>query len=297
MIGHGSARTIPPGVTILAMHPPIHPALVLAFACAFLPAALHSQSVIYRETFGNSSATGSALGSISVNTSWKLYSHDTATDRTASRPVISPNATATGTSGLDNIGTGQNSTSTTNGIAYTEQPSMTYPYFFMTEGTAQAPINFDRTTHALSFEWYERNSNTTDGLRIAVRIGTSWYATNQLFTTEAGGGSATMLLQNFSFTDDGSAWRDLTFTAGTTSGGGAMSISSTARVQDLPEGNITGLGVFIPPHSNYVRFDNFTVLATAIPEPSSLALVTGLLALTGGLGRRRLRQVTGTTSL
>jgi hypothetical protein len=134
------------------------------------------------------------------------------------------------------------------------------------------------------------------GYRIAIQMDGNWYASatnlvqnNVIANAAAFASSGQQLVFNWS--NAASAWRNLTFVPGTTLAlGGAVG-------SDLPADPITAFGLYSDPvlDTNGVggvatrRWDTYTISATAIPEPSSVALV--LIGLGALVGLRRSRKV------
>ncbi len=129
-----------------------------------------------------------------------------------------------------------------------------------------------------SISFKVKNNIAEDFVRIAVRIGSDWFATDEAY----GVTSSSFTLREFEWTTAAAAWRDLTFEPGT-----ALSVASSARTSDLPSGSVDAFGLFIDPNAtNAVRFDDFTISAT-VPEPSTLTLLLGLGGLFAMVAARR----------
>lgn len=246
----------------------------LLLAAIALPLVARAQTVIYRETFGNNHGADTYLSNI--NTDWEAYrfvsgtlTNVTALDTGQGRIVSYNGGSPTN---LPNVNTGETTLSQSNG------------FIFINAGTGALiktnGYTIDRDAFsAISFTWTERDSPTDGGLRLAIQIGENWYASDALYKNE----SSSWALQTFNFTTAASAWRALTFTDT------ALSLSDTTLVSALPSGDIIGFGLYVFGTTANVRFDTFTVNATAIPEPSTLA-ITSLGFAFCALRRRRSRR-------
>lgn len=104
------------------------------------------------------------------------------------------------------------------------------------------------------------NANTADTVRLAIKIGALWYATEATYAMAVAlaspsdwTGAETKTL-NFEVT--AALWRDLTVTPGS-----ALTLAGAARGSNLPSGAITGWGVYSPaaPAGN-VRFRDMEMI-------------------------------------
>ena len=149
-----------------------------------------------------------------------------------------------------------------------------------------APINRS-VTEIASLSLASNNSNTAGSFRFAIRIdvgGTpTWYATDATYSQIDGGifnnFPTNGEIKTFTFTTEATAWRELTFTSGST-----LSLSGTTLDDPLPMGNLTAAGFYKNAATSTMRLDNFEI--AVIPEPSTYALVAGVLALLVCLRRR-----------
>lgn len=244
--------------------------LTLLGGALAIGAAQPASASLYSESFpnGGSNAAFSTVG-------WNAHIGASATADTGSSDSVVSNAT--GKTGV--IGYGAKTGLTTGAGLY-----------WTTEIGTVAP------TSITSIQFFSNNASTADILRVAIRIdnGTpgnsaddTWYATNTAFQRNSStAGSSTNWVANgeletFAFTSAAASWRDLTFVPGS-----SLSIATSARLSDLPAGNINAVGIFGSGSANgniagVIRFDEFTV----VPEPSGVG--AALLAATGLLIRRR----------
>lgn len=101
------------------------------------------------------------------------------------------------------------------------------------------------------------NANTGDTVRLCVRIGSTWYATETTYSvaaaTASGSDWSLAETKTLTFSKAAAGWRDITLTVGST-----LSLAGGVRGSDLPDGDITGIGIYSPgvPTGN-VRFRNF----------------------------------------
>jgi hypothetical protein len=86
-------------------------------------------------------------------------------------------------------------------------------------------------------------ANAADTVRLAVKIGAQWFATDATFSvtalSPAGSDWANAETKTVVFSRAGSGWRDVTLTPGAT-----LAIAGSARTQALPSGEIAGFGVW-----------------------------------------------------
>jgi hypothetical protein len=253
--------------------------LIKSFVAVSLFASLASlslaQSVIYRETFGNKAGNNS-LSALSANiNSWNAY--ETTVSSATTRGVVSNGAGASTT--LDNAGTGFSSLSLTNGFVYTE--TINIPYLVVTTALTLNQSQYS----GITFTWDAKNNNAASTQRIAVQIGGNWYVSAQTFSTSTN----TWTAQSFSFTNTSTAWIDLT--AQISSNKLPDSVAATSLTSALPTGNITSFGLYLGKFNDTQRIDTFAITATAIPEPSTFAILSGVTALgLAGMTRRRPRK-------
>jgi hypothetical protein len=263
-------------------------ALALAALSQSLAPALATAAIVYTEDFPNTVIPVGNQPMSSVG--WQAHLGPTAADHTGLNTTMLI-ATAAGIGGPVGYA-GETSTSGTS-----------YGLFWTTEPGTIALANLQ------NFSLYSNNASATDGLRIALRLDNNtpgnaaddiWVAANTPFVrNSATAGSVSNFVTNgeletLAFTTAASAWRDMTFTPGST-----LSLAAVARGSDLPAGSINAAGVFYSAatvssgNAGVIRFDAFTI--EAIPEPSTYAL--GGAALVGLLSwkrrRRRLVSFTG----
>ena len=144
----------------------------------------------------------------------------------------------------------------------------------------------DRSLYTIdSFAWQMRNDKAETLARAVVCIDDNWYASDATFSQ-----SGSWAEQELAFSTDASAWRGLTFDMA----GGPDSdiVVGDVLAAALPDGDITQFGVYLNNNGGdllVARVDDFTVEATAVPEPATwLLLMVGLAGL--GFARRRSAQ-------
>jgi hypothetical protein len=243
--------------------------LGLLTVAAFTPAP--ASASWYSENFpnGSSAARLSAVG-------WSVNSGTTGTDVTETTPLTASGLgivwNTAGKDGTNSYGFGASASS---GALWWTQEFTPIP---------QSGVN--------SIEFYSNNSTTGDVYRIAIRLDNNtpgvsaddfWVATNSTYNrnSSTAGSSGNWVangeLESFAYSTAAAQWRDLTFVSGT-----SLSVAGTARVLDLPAGNINAAGLYGFGSSGF-RFDQFAI----VPEPTSAAIL-GACAM-GLLATRRRR--------
>ena len=253
--------------------------------------------VIYRETF---SSTAGAPNTNFAYVGWSGYWSPTAqTDDGVVSPLnnfgigSSVGNPSGGTFTNVNAGT---SVGNTNGFAFASG-FMAVSNNILTYTTEYAVNPGVWNVGSISF--YSGNTsnsfpNGMPGFRIAVQIDGNWYASSQLLVQNNNIANAAAFASSgqklvFNWTTTASAWDSLTFVPGSTLALGGV-IGS-----DLPADPITAFGLYSDPSVNNGvggvatrRWDSYEIDGTAVPEPSSVALV--LVGFGTLLGFRRSRK-------
>lgn len=250
--------------------------------------------VIYRETFGGPAAGNTNFAFVGWNGYWSPTAQ---TDD----GVVSPfNNFGVGNSlgiptNLTNVNAG--ASARTNGFAFASG-FMAVSNNILTYTTEYAVDQSVWNVGSISF--YSGNTtnnfpNGMPGFRIAIQMDGNWYASSQLLTQTNNIAAAANFNTSgqqliFNWTTTASAWRSLSFTPGST-----LSLSGSTLGSDLPADPITAFGLYSDPavNTNGVggiatrRWDTYEIDGTAIPEPSSVALVFIGLGALWGLRRSR----------
>jgi hypothetical protein len=150
-----------------------------------------------------------------------------------------------------------------------------------------------------SISFYSGNTsnafpNGMPGYRIAIQMDGNWYASSQLLTQSNNVANAAAFATSgqqmiFNWSLAASAWDSLTF-----SPSNSLALGSVLG-SNLPSDPITAFGLYSDPAVNTNglggiatrRWDSYEIDATAIPEPSSVALVFIGLGTLWGLRRSR----------
>ncbi len=240
-----------------------HTMLLVTVAGVGFLSTLANAAVIYRETFPNS---GGGNKSLSVE-GWeaRLRSEDgNSAGSTSGFSQFNFNS-ANPAGNPAPVNSNPQDASLTNGSVvnffsggFWAQPTLYYTNEYTLDRSANT---FD------SIEWFQNaQSGGSNGYRAAVEIGGSWYVNDQVF----------LGFFSPSLSISGSNWQSLAFSN--------LAISGSAAA--LPSGNITGFGLFTDRSSlssPFEEFDNFTLNATPIPEPTTLSV----LAIASSLFLRR----------
>ena len=240
-------------------------------AAVFLALAVSalSQEAAYREVFPSAGASGdSSLSSAG----WQAHSGPAATEQTSSGAVAVSGeiGRSGGTPGL-NAGV-QGSAKGARGFLISSDQALTG--LNMLYWTDEYSI---LTNTVESFQWYLGNGIPTDAMRVALAVtdaegATSWFASTETFT------SAAKTTPNFPSQSElktlllaGSTFNNLMFSPGV-----ALSLGGPAGF--LPEGTITGFGLYTDAMTGTQRMDTFTI--NQVPEPGTALLgFAGTLAL------------------
>ena len=265
--------------------------VVFSGAILLLMQVSQAQTPIYRELWANTTGANAAP---SID-SWVGSFTSTAYD---SQDTVHGGGAVAGYFGLSSS-TGNSSGPV--GINTTPAEPATGPGFLFLSGgaTKAGGTNWIATTSAYTvntgtysmndMSFYSGNAYTASLEHFVVQIDGSWYATVQTFgnaaaVSSAGNFASQAQLDTFTWTTAASAWETLSYTPGTTLAVG--SVLSSALSGD----NITAFGLYSDGGvTSTTRADTFEIDATAVPEPSSLALA----ALSGFgmlMGLRRSRK-------
>ncbi len=263
-----------------------------SFAIASAPAS--AQILLDTENFNFPSGTGStasdvlntAYGTTSANeltNGWAAFSGSTATvvSSTVATVAISDRQSPNGvTSGANQYG-------------FLVIAPATGSYLV---ATAPTTLSINTADPGLKFTWEEGNSLATDSTRLAIEIGSQWYASSGTFSTSAqtagsfgASPGSTGTAESLTFSATASNWKLVSFTPGTTLALGATPSSDLS-------GSIDGLGFFsaVAAGGNE-RLDTLQVSATSLaaaPEPSTDCLMLGGVLALGLVARSRFRSRT-----
>jgi hypothetical protein len=243
-----------------------------------LTSAVSAQSVVYRETFNNTTA-----GNLGIGAAGWSFRHGLTAVTTGIQTTNTGISSVTGSPvDLGGVNSGSTDVSAT-GLAFTSLSlSDGDGIFYTNEYTVARSVNEIDT-----ISWFQGNAISGNTFRVVVQIGGAWYASENANSgptvTSATDFDTLAEERSFTWTTEASAWRNLSFTPGT-------SLSLGALLSDaLPTGDLTGFGLYTNNRSGTLRFDTFAITATAIPEPGSFAALAGLGALGFAAARRRRR--------
>ena len=270
--------------------------IVLAGAVLLCAQVTHAQA-IYFENFGNvGTPIPNAVGG------------NTNLEQDGWSGAWGPTATDSAVPSVNNFGVSSQVGSPTNllniGAAATSQ---SVSGLVFVSGAAPSATNFIVYTSAFTvntalynvqdISFYSGNAAGAAPYQIAVQIDGSWYASTQLlsnnspvsaagnFRNPPGGGTGGGQQVTFNWTTAGSAWDFLTFIS---SNSLALGSSLSSVSSNLPGDNITAFGVYSGGNGGATRrFDSYEIDATAVPEPSSVALVFVGFGMLWGFRRSR----------
>lgn len=250
--------------------------LTLGLTCGLLAgfSPVANAQVIYRETF-SSTVNNNTLSS--WNGGWTLHRNTTGGgivgNATTTAAVVSNSTGRPSDVAPINAGTYPQDVT---GLLFGSSGDMVEGLFFTSEYTWAA-------ANLTSINWYMGNAAVSVQQRVALQVGTQWYVSAAKSGSNIGGagnfaGSAT--LQTVLKADN---WFTLNYVVGDALQPFVIGGSPVV----LPTGTVNAMGIFTNTFSaGNSRFDTFEV--TAIPEPTSTALLGG--ALLGLVALRRRRQ-------
>lgn len=199
--------------------------------------------------------TPTAGAQIATDFSWKSARAATAVDTGSNAALnnFSINQVASPDGFLYRSGVGDATNITTEGVGY-------YPTF---SGLLASEIE------TISFRL--NNSLAADTLRLAVQIGSIWYASETTYAVTGDGRVAgdwsSAETKTFDMSLGASVWRALTFTPGT-----ALALGSTIATP-ISDGTVNAVGFYSPAATGVVRIDDFSIYAVPwSPPPQSAAL-------------------------
>lgn len=241
-------------------------ALAVAVLVSAAPA---SAAVVYREIFPNDTGADAAASTVG----WKLNWGDTGAEGTSlSNYVVSG-------------GDGQPTDLAPVNSGTSDERVRGYLVRLGTDGgkhlywTEEYNTLNLATTPVQSISWWQYNGHSTSGagatdeIRVALRVGTSWYVSVETFTNVA-----KTWTQNTLTIDEDTAWYALSFTKDET-----LAMVTTQQLQLPTSGVLTAFGLYADSktagNGRFHRFDAYTI--EAVPEPAMLGLasVAGLLML------------------
>jgi hypothetical protein len=241
-------------------------------AICFVANAAHA-AVLYSETFtAASNQTLTAWGG-----GWSGYAGSSATD-----------VTSVAAGSVDSVSVGfLNTTPTTSWLSVNNNAAAVSRTFAAI--TTFSSIN---VANGSTITWNMGNANVNNTVRLLVQVGGSWYASSSTFTTNPGIATATTFasellagtapLETLVFNTSASNWLSFTLTSG------SSMVLGGAAAADLSSNAITGIGFYVvsaAAKGQVTRIDNLMI--TAVPEPSTSAmLLLGLVAM-GVAARRR----------
>jgi uncharacterized membrane protein len=139
-------------------------------------------------------------------------------------------------------------------------------------------LSLDATSSSYSFQWYQNNGSLGSSTRVLLQEGGSWYVSSTSFTTVAG----TTTQETFSYDPTAANWFLLSTTANATNGAVTDAQGHFLLTSPAPSalsGSITAVG-WLMLDSAYntngaastLSLDNFSISASAVPEPATYVL-------------------------
>ena len=240
---------------------------------------LRAQTTIYREVFPND--TGTALSVGSANWQVNQTAAGTTVDvSTAGAVLLSPlNGRPTTFAPVNSnpisaeLARGFYKDSSGGGTGFNE---------LMWTSEYGIPIN---TYLNSQVDWWQGNDAAADTDRVAVRVNTTWFVSNQTFAQVnplGGDGNFAANSVKMSLAVAGAQWNLLNFTADTT-----MVRNNAPTSLPTNIGDVTAFGLYVDNKSSSLRFDTYQIVT---PEPGAFPLFSiGALLLGGQIALKRRR--------
>jgi len=249
-------------------------ATLATLALSYAVAQTAQAAVIYRETFG-------------------AKDNDTAPSTVGWKANVNAAGNASLTAAL--LGTGNNGSGPqTNVNAGNIDPGLNGVFYMSSTFGARALMwteeyLVDRDLNSItSISYQQGNSASANATRVAIRIDSKWYvsttATSNSNPNYFNPFNSNALLVTLPFSTAASAWSNLTLTPGTSLAIG-LALSASNPLLPLPTGNITAFGLYTDSVTDIIRFDNFTINAVPVPEPTAFAALSAAVLVV--LRRRR----------
>lgn len=259
--------------------------LNIMFAAALLlslPVLAKAGTVVYQETFDNSSGTDWNINAFNTNSSasWVVYGgSSTATDLKFYGHVVAVKS-----------------------AAGTDDGSLGYVWFSMDkkadESTnirwsfATITTGLNIAAEGATLSWDLGSSAQIPRSQLLLQIDGQWYISNELFqptnNSQTWGTNSAKYHNEVVFDTAASSWSTFTITPG-----GSLSIGAQLSADLSSSATITGIGVYAYNTSTtagaVVTLDTITI-TSSIPEPSQASFIVGLGALLyvgGRVSRRR----------
>lgn len=260
-------------------HRPSCLTLLAIVAIGLSAAQTASAALIYSENFGRADGASNAVNSSIY--SWSgIGGNGTFVAALAEPGAIGVGANAGKPAGVDrvaqvNAGTDLQGTEGL-GLAFFTINTPNYNYLIT---TSEYSFNLGNYT-TKTFSWYGGNSNTGGTQRLALQVGSTWYATSdQIFSAPNVGGApyfsanATLATVDFATAN----WVQINTTGQLTLG----------TATSAPTGTVTAFGIYATQGATALtnRFDTFQI--NAIPEPAAWALLAGGLTTVMIFRRRK----------
>lgn len=135
--------------------------------------------------------------------------------------------------------------------------------------TTQASVSSIDIANITSVDFYTRNTAGGGDWHVAVKVSGQWYQSVASYT------SGTWTAQSHAFSTTNTDWYQVAFTAGSN-----LDITGTTNPLSSLSGNLEAFGFINTTGTATARIDAITINGTAVPEPSTWAmLILGVVAL------------------
>lgn len=278
----------------LLRNPLFNPVALAMFLLSLFIVPEVGADVIYRQNFGNNlegTGSGSRLSLYDPNINWNiLFSRNTVPEVTEGSSVNTGNiGVINGTGRPTNLSNVNAPASLSNSQGLVTVRNGATTFYTALIYTSHYPI--DQSLYSIeSIQWYAGGSAGGSTLRAALQIDGDWYVSDavsvQIIIDSGTSFSTSARRDTIDFNT--TSWYQLEAEIGS-----PFAISSTAS--DLSGSIIEAFGVYATPSqanpSTFLRFDTFTVNASLIPEPETLALFFGIAGIALYGWRRRQKRL------